>query len=216
VAQNSRHRVPRFRGWVNRRFACFMIRVIAGTLGGRWLRTKKGLSTRPTSERVRAALFNIVGPLLPEHVVWDLCAGSGALGIEALSRGAGQAWFVESDKGACHLLRKNLEELKIADGNVVIEATLDHFVRKGVPKAAPAHLLLADPPYESDALLRLIEAMGKDPGRYVRKDGRVVFETTIRKVDEIVQAAQRGSLECHDVRKYGDTALLFFLTKQTD
>ena len=110
-----------------------MIRIVAGTLGGRRLRTPPGLTTRPTAERVRQALFNILGPLPPGCTVWDLCAGSGALGIEALSRGAGQAIFVDSDAVACRVLRQNLVDLGLASRTQVVQAPLSRFLAGNRP-----------------------------------------------------------------------------------
>ncbi len=101
-----------------------MIRIVAGALGGRRLRTPVGLQTRPTAERVRQALFNILGEIESGCTVWDLYAGSGALGIEALSRGAGQAVFVDSDPAACRVLRQNLATLGLSSRARVVEAAL--------------------------------------------------------------------------------------------
>ena len=114
-----------------------MIRIVAGTLGGRRLRTPPGLTTRPTAERIRQALFNILGPLPPGCTVWDLCAGSGALGIEALSRGAGQAIFVDSDAVACRVLRQNLVDLGLASRTQVVQAPLSRFLAGNRPSEPP-------------------------------------------------------------------------------
>jgi 16S rRNA (guanine966-N2)-methyltransferase len=88
------------------------MRVIAGTHRGARIAAPKGLATRPTGDRVREAAFNLIGPLEGATVL-DLFAGSGALGIEALSRGAASATFVESDKAACKTISQNLEKLKL-------------------------------------------------------------------------------------------------------
>src|SRR5215471_10087057 len=100
------------------------MRVIAGKLRGRPLRAPRGLTTRPTADRAREAIFQILGNL-SELVVVDLYAGTGAMGIEALSRGAARAIFVESDAGALHALRQNLDHLGIADQATVLETTVE-------------------------------------------------------------------------------------------
>src|SRR5690348_4545839 len=93
------------------------MRIIGGTVGGRTLRAPRGSATRPTSDKVREALFNILGVRgpVPERVL-DLYAGSGALGLESLSRGAKRAVFVESDRPTCELIRKNAELLGLEAG----------------------------------------------------------------------------------------------------
>src|ERR1700712_2454901 len=98
-----------------------MLRVISGEHGGRRLRTPAGLRTRPTADRVRQALFNILLPPPPGSVVLDLYAGTGALGIEALSRGAARAVFVDDDKVACQVLRDNLRLLGLSGRATVLE-----------------------------------------------------------------------------------------------
>src|SRR5882757_857349 len=124
-----------------------MTRVIAGSLGGRRISVPPA-GTRPTSERVREALFSSLEASLGMAglYVLDLCAGSGALGIEALSRGAGQALFVESDRRAANVLRRNLTDLGLDKVGVLRTAPAASVL------AAPADrtydLVLADPPYD--------------------------------------------------------------------
>src|SRR5215468_11831534 len=94
------------------------MRVVAGRLGGRRLRAPRGRDTRPTSDRVREALFSMLGPLEGARVL-DLFAGSGALGIEALSRGAASAVFVERDPEAVRTIERNLDRLRLIGARVV-------------------------------------------------------------------------------------------------
>jgi 16S rRNA (guanine966-N2)-methyltransferase len=121
-------------------------RIIAGQLGGRRIAVPPG-GTRPTSDRVREALFSAleVDPGLAGATVLDLCAGSGALGLEALSRGAGHALFVESDRRAAATLRRNATDLGLAGAVVVRTATAAAVL--GGPAPRRYDLLLADPPY---------------------------------------------------------------------
>ena len=129
------------------------MRVIAGSLRGRRIGAPPGLGTRPTSDRVRESLFNLLGPLPRAAAVLDLYAGSWALGIEALSRGAAHVTFVERDRVALRTLRGNLEALRIRDRSRVIAADA------GSPtRIAPGRydLILADPPYDATTSERIV------------------------------------------------------------
>jgi len=124
------------------------MRIIAGSLGSRRLRAPKGRDTRPTSDRAREALFSRLGPVDGTRVA-DLFAGSGALGLEALSRGAAACTFVESGRAALTVLRANLADLAPAGAVVVrhrLPAALDRLT-------APFDLLFLDPPYAETGLL---------------------------------------------------------------
>ena len=122
-----------------------MLRVVAGKHRGRRLETPAGLSTRPTADRVREALFQILGPLDGMRVL-DLFAGSGALGIEALSRGAAAATFVESDRRAAELLERNLSTV----GETAEVAVRDALAwLRDAPAGTAFELILVDPPYDS-------------------------------------------------------------------
>lgn len=123
-----------------------MTRIIAGSAGGRRLDTPKGSGTRPTSDRVREALFSRlehVGAILGADVL-DLYAGSGALGLEAFSRGATSATFVEADRGVAHVIRDNVKSLNFSPVRVVTQS-VDKFLAQ--PPTVKANLVLMDPPY---------------------------------------------------------------------
>lgn len=124
------------------------LRIIAGTLRGRRLEVPAGGGVRPTPERVREALFDILGPGGPGGRVLDAYAGSGALGLEALSRGARTAVFVERDPAVARILRRNIETLGLADGCEIIEASVLRAVRQTLARDV-FDLILADPPYGS-------------------------------------------------------------------
>ncbi len=135
------------------------MRVIAGRWGGRKLEAPAGLSTRPTTDKVRLAVFNSLhsAALLDGASVADLYAGSGAMGIEALSRGAAHCIFVERDRDALAALRHNLHALGIGDEARVVSSD----VMAWVPAMRHVDIVFADPPYDFDAwpaLLALIHA----------------------------------------------------------
>lgn len=135
------------------------MRVVGGTARGRRLQAPKGLATRPTSDRVREATFNALESmaLVVDAIVLDLFAGTGAMGIEALSRRAGAATFVDSDPLAIAAIEANLSSLGM-DGGKVVRGDVLRFLRSG--GAAGATLVIADPPYsfdQWDELLALVE-----------------------------------------------------------
>jgi 16S rRNA (guanine966-N2)-methyltransferase len=133
------------------------MRVVAGSARGRRLQAPAGRSTRPTADRVREAVFNALGSLgaVEGASVLDLFAGSGALGIEALSRGAARATFVDSDRRAVEVVRANLETVGLAGRATVVRGdVLSHLVDLG-----PVDLALVDPPYAFDGWDTLLEAL---------------------------------------------------------
>ena len=174
------------------------MRVIAGTLGGRRLRAPRGLDTRPTSDRVREALFMALGPLEGCPVV-DLFAGSGALGIEALSRGAARADFVERDAGARRVLEENLRALDLLERARVWALDLPRGLGRLREALAGAGLVLLDPPYGGGAARAVLAALGAEgvlaPGT------RVVLEHHAK--DEVPETS--GALARVRLRRYGET-----------
>lgn len=140
------------------------MRVVAGTARGRRLVAPSGTATRPTTDRVRESTFNALGSRLDLDgaVVVDLFAGSGAMGIEALSRGAGHAWFVESDARAVEVIDRNLAVLDFGDRSTVLRATVNDVIER-LP--AEIDLVVADPPYSfngwHDLLVSLEPRLGE-------------------------------------------------------
>ena len=178
------------------------MRVIAGTYGGRTLKAPPGDSTRPTSDRVREALFSILGARLPGARVLDLFAGSGALGIEALSRGAAHATFVDSARSALTAIRGNLRALGVADRATVVAGDAVVSAARHAP-AAPWRLVFVDPPYRSDLAIRAVAAL---PADRLAADAVVVIEHDRHNAPP----DQVGSLLRTDQRRYGDTLVSFY------
>jgi 16S rRNA (guanine(966)-N(2))-methyltransferase RsmD len=172
------------------------VRVIAGRYGGRTLQAPRGAATRPTSDRVREALFSILGARVHDARVLDLFAGCGALGLEALSRGARSATFVERAPAALAALRNNLEALG-ADAEVV-RSDASRWLRGASGGARQYDLVFLDPPYRRAAELggELSESLPAllAPGALViaESDRRSPLELTITATDE---------------RRYGDTLI---------
>ena len=173
------------------------MRVVAGSAGGRRLSAPPGTDTRPTTDRVREAMFNALASLgvVVDAVVVDLFAGSGALGIEALSRGAASAHFVESDRRAADTIAANLATLSLADRATLVRRPVEVAV---VDLPAPLDLVLADPPYAFDAwselLDQLLPLLSEDAVVVAESDRSVALPAGWEKVRE---------------RTYGGTVVLF-------
>jgi 16S rRNA (guanine966-N2)-methyltransferase len=170
------------------------VRIIAGSRKGHSIAAPKGLDTRPTSDRTREAVFNIVAPFVEDADVLDLFAGSGAMGLEALSRGAARAVFVEADPAACRTIERNLDklglrgEVRCADVLAAIATERRRF-----------DLVFCDPPYaerDHDRLARYLP-------RLLAENGLLVFETAA-KVEPELPLAKRTS------RRYGAARITLF------
>jgi 16S rRNA (guanine966-N2)-methyltransferase len=172
------------------------MRVVAGEYGGRRLKTAPGKRTRPTAERVREALFSILGPVDGARVL-DLFAGSGALGIEALSRGAEHATFVERHARTADILRFNLAALDaLGESEVVVWDAL--LWLQSIAGSASFDLVLVDPPYSSAP--RLGEPLGQLLPEILAPNATIVTESDHRSPLEL-------DLALWDERTYGDTRI---------
>lgn len=125
------------------------MRVIGGSFRSRKLLAPEGDSTRPSSDRLRETLFNVLAAQTPAAVWFDLYAGSGAVGIEAISRGARSVYFVEHGKKALAILRQNLRSLEITEGFQVIEREVQQALRKLETEAVVCDVCFLDPPYRA-------------------------------------------------------------------
>lgn len=175
------------------------MRVIAGRLGGRRLRPPPEAGVRPTSDRVREALFAQLGVL--EHArVLDLYAGTGALGIEALSRGASAATFVERSPASIAVLRDNLGRLGLEPQSRIMRGDALAMVRRLGRAAARFDLVLADPPYALQVAPALVAALGA--AAIVAEGGTLVIESSRRHPVQPVPGWRVVS-----DRRYGDTVV---------
>jgi 16S rRNA (guanine(966)-N(2))-methyltransferase RsmD len=180
------------------------MRIIGGRVGGRTLKAPKGASTRPTSDKVREAIFNIlVARGDPPARVLDLYAGSGALGLEALSRGAGAALFVDADGDACDLVRENAVAL-----GLVADIKKTPVVRWLVKEAGGAFgWIFLDPPYDSHQTGELEKALELIADkRLLDAGGLLVAEHEWRHAP----AERYGPLALLDRRRYGQTAVSLY------
>jgi 16S rRNA (guanine966-N2)-methyltransferase len=172
------------------------MRIIAGTHRGARIAAPKGLDTRPTGDRVREAAFNLIGPVDGASVL-DLFAGSGAMGLEALSRGAARVSFVEADRTACRTISQNLEKLGLTGARVDCADAIWTLRQE----TRSYDLVLVDPPYErwSELEPKLAEHLP----RVLAPDGLLVVETGSR-VEPSLPLPMRTS------RRYGSARLTLF------
>jgi 16S rRNA (guanine(966)-N(2))-methyltransferase RsmD len=172
------------------------MRIVAGSRKGARIFSPKGLDTRPTGDRVREAAFNLIGPVDGASVL-DLFAGSGAMGLEALSRGAERAVFVESDREACRAIERNLAKLRLTGARVVCADVLGFLASH----RGRYDLVLVDPPYEMVESLQM--RLGPYLSSVLAEGGLLVFETSA-KIEPELPLTKRTS------RRYGAARLTLF------
>jgi 16S rRNA (guanine966-N2)-methyltransferase len=183
------------------------MRIIAGTFRSRTLQAPPGLKTRPTSDRLRETLFNVLAPRTEGAAFLDLYAGSGAVGMEALSRGAKRVEFVERAPAALKVLRTNLARLGITAGFSIRTGSVGSFLRGAVREGGGFDVVFLDPPYDAEE--EYAAALGLLGGTVpeLLADGAVVVAEHRRKVrlDEHYGALARTRL-----LEQGDAALSFY------
>lgn len=140
-----------------------MPRIIAGEWGGRTIQVPRGGSVRPTTDRMREAWMSALAPAIPGARVLDLFAGSGALGLECLSRGASEAVFVEQARGSLRVLRTNLSTLGAQSRARVVAVDVHRYLAGPETPRNRFDVALADPPYEQGHVARLVQRFRSDP-----------------------------------------------------
>ena len=181
-----------------------MVRVIAGSAKGRRLATLPTLRLRPTPDRVREALFNILGERIGGAAILDLFAGSGAIGLEALSRGARVAVFVEAHEPACRLIGRNLQRCGLqAQATVWCRDALDAIPALKM-QGQRFDLIFLDPPYQTPLLEEALQRLAD--GRLLNPAGQVIAEHFFKRV----LPERYGRLRRARVSRFGDVALSFY------
>ena len=182
-----------------------MMRVIAGYLRSRQLKGTPPPGLRPTSDRLRETLFNILGPAVEDSRFLDACAGMGGVGIEAISRGAQFVCFVEQSPRACAMIRDNLTNLQITEGFRVVEADIVRTLDKLGQDGEPFDIVYFDPPYDDGPLYgRAMLAFASSPA--LVDGGVLVIEHSKRA--ELAEAV--GRLQRYRVLKQGDSTISFY------
>lgn len=153
------------------------MRVIAGTARSLPLKTPEGMDTRPTTDRIKETLFNILQQDIPDSIFVDLFSGSGGIGIEALSRGAKHAYFVENNKAACSCIQENITFTRFGDRATLLKQ--DVFGALSMIHEKQVDFIFADPPYRSEQEERILTALADKA--YVTPDTMVILEASLEK-----------------------------------
>ena len=187
------------------------MRVISGKARGTKLNSIESMTTRPTLDRVKESLFNILQEYINQREVLDLFAGSGALGIEALSRNAKNATFCDNNKQAIQKIRENLEKTKLLEKSEIIDMDYKKCIELLNDKGKKFDLIFLDPPYKDDIAVESLKQIIKN--NLVNNKGIIVIETDeiIRDLKELDDAMTAGleNVKIFDQRKYGRANLIF-------
>lgn len=179
------------------------MRIITGSAKGTKLKTPRGMETRPTGDRVKESVFNILGSLLIDAKVLDLFAGTGNLGLEALSRGAASAVFIDRSSASIDLIRENIELTKLSAQAEVIKGdsftTLDRLINNNLQ----FDLIFCDPPYNKGMVQKVLNKVEKS--KFLSSNGVIVVEHSKHEIinDEFKQ------LNIKRTEKYGETLVSF-------
>lgn len=180
------------------------MRVISGTARGTKLYSLEGNNTRPTLDRVKESLFNIIGLTVRDSVVLDLFSGSGAIGIEAASRGAEKVILCDKSKDAINIINKNIEKTRLQQNTKVINSDYKEALKKANCKY---DIIYIDPPYATNLVKDSVEEILKN--EYLNDSGIIIIETDeeeriYKELNEIEE-----KIDIYDKRKYGRVILIF-------
>jgi 16S rRNA (guanine(966)-N(2))-methyltransferase RsmD len=194
------------------------MRIIAGTARGTHLLGVEGLKTRPVLDSVKESLFNIIREIVPGSYVVDLFAGTGALGIEALSRGAESCIFFDKDNHAIEVIEKNLQKAGLDDRACVLKLDVFKSCTYLVANQIKLDLVLAGPPYEMveqeegrGHILSLFQEMVEND--ILKPNGIIVLQHRVQHGQTSLSMPPHTGLEIFDQRYYGETQLTFFQKK---
>jgi 16S rRNA (guanine(966)-N(2))-methyltransferase RsmD len=180
------------------------LRIISGESKGRRLAYFRGQKIRPTSDKIKGAIFNILGLEFEDKEVLDLFAGTGALGIEALSRGAKKVVFVENNPYALEILNENLTRCRYGNKARVIKTSVERGVKLLKRKGGQFDYIFIDPPYEKGMVEKILHVLSQ--GEILKEDGVITVEHS----GQELPGENYGSLSLRDQRKYGRTYVSFF------
>lgn len=180
------------------------MRIISGKNKGRKLKTLEGMNTRPTADRVKESLFNILNNKFIDSVVLDLFAGSGALGLEALSRGANRCVFVDSSKEAIKIIQENIKACRFDEQSTVLN--MDYLVAMQKLTKQKFDIIFVDPPYLNNIELVVLDKIKS----LLLDDGILIIETD----EKTLLPESINGLVKNDERKYGRTILHFYILKK--
>jgi len=184
------------------------MRVISGTARGKKLSSLEGLETRPTLDRVKEALFNIIQFDLKDAKILDLFSGSGALAIEALSRGATEAVLCDNSNKAIQIINRNLKDTRLEEKAKVINKDYLTVIKQLHNGSKKFNIIFLDPPYKTNHVIIAIEQILQY--NLLEEDGIIIVETDDK--NRIEEIKKNKNIEVYDTRKYG-TVLIIFIRK---
>ncbi len=186
------------------------MRIIAGSAKGKKLLSPIGMGTRPTLDRIKEAIFNIIQNRTRGAVVVDMFSGTGSLGLEAASRGASKCYLIDMGDTTFEMLQKNVENLKFNDKCECLKGDTYKYMQQFADEKIIFDLIFIDPPYAKDMIPPAIEIIGKN--RILSKDGLIVC-----KIDSSEEIYEGNSIiYLCDLRKYGNTTVLFYKYKEAN
>lgn len=186
------------------------MRIISGSMRGTKLYTLDGLDvTRPTLDRVKESLFNIINFNLKDAIVLDLFSGSGALGLEAISRGAKKSYLCDVSPKAIKVISQNVIKTHAEDKTVILKGDYENNLEKFKNENLKFDVIFLDPPYKTDFTIKSVDLIIKN--NLLSEDGIIVVETDIE--EDILEKIKEFSVDIYDVRKYGRATLIFIRRK---
>lgn len=184
------------------------MRIIAGKAKGRKILPPEDMVTRPTLDRVKENIFNIIQNKVVDAVVVDVFSGTGSLGLEAVSRGAKQCYFFDQYPVTFNLLKQNVENLKFEDQCTCLNMDSYKALKELSKKGKKFDLIFIDPPYAKEMIPPAVEMISED--KMLKEDGMIV--TKIDSGEEIYKGNE--SIILTDYRKYGNTTVCFYIYKE--
>ncbi len=181
------------------------MRVISGTARGTKLNSIEELSTRPTLDRVKESLFNIIQSKIQDSTILDLFSGSGAIGIEFLSRGCKTAYLCDNSNKAINMIRQNLERTRLQDNAIVINKDYKKCLQELSNNNISFDIIFIDPPYKDDIAVDSVKMILSL--NLLKKDGIIIIETDEK--DREIDNLKNLDIQVYDIRKYGRANLIF-------
>ena len=181
------------------------MRVISGKVRGKKLYSLEGEHTRPTLDRIKESLFNIIQFKIKNGIILDLFAGSGSLGIECLSRGAKKVIFCDNSISAIKIINQNLKSTKFTNQAIVINKDYILGLKKVAKEFKKFDIIFLDPPYKTDFIIKALEQIVELD--LLNKDGMIIVETDNENIEK--QILENEDIEIFDTRKYGRVRLIF-------
>lgn len=185
------------------------MRVISGTARGTKLETIESVSTRPTLDRVKESLFNIIKDKIDEATILDIFSGSGAIAIEFLSRGCKKAVLCDQSEQAIKVINRNLEKTHLEKNAIVINSDYKKCLQKLSDKKEKFDVIFIDPPYKADMACNAVDMVLAL--KLLKEDGIIIIETDEQERE--IKQLEKLDIEIYDSRKYGRVNLIFLVER---